>query len=159
MKLGLIIAIIVFTIIHSTLLAYRFQVVKDQKPKGDPPPPPEKLRIVARVQQEAPALKTQDKGFHAKEVPCKSWYYGVGIIHDIFTGEISEVPPGYPAYKAGILVGDSLLDVLDHRGLSTMGTPNYRIKSYDGKPVTVVVMRQEVRLSFHLRREKVCTDE
>jgi C-terminal processing protease CtpA/Prc len=146
-------------VIHSALLSYRFQVVKDHKPKGNPPSTPQKIRIIARVEQEHPALNNPDNGFNSKETPCKSWYYGVGITHDILTGEVREVPKGYPAYKAGILPGDTLLDVLDHMGVSTMGTPNYRTKSYDGKPVTVVIMRGGRELSFHLRREKVCTDE
>src|SRR5271163_3064320 len=38
---------------------------------------------------------------------CKDQYEGVGVMYDRNTGRISEAPPSYPGYKAGLRVDDA----------------------------------------------------
>lgn len=101
------------------------------------PPPVEEEAVTAEGDLEA--LKKIAP--HAGD-KCASFFGGIGIQESSFA--IVTVYPGYPADRAGILPGDEVLSTNEIRG--EVGTP-----------VTVVVIRNGVRIEFHLIRDKICT--
>lgn len=84
---------------------------------------------------------------NAKEkIKCEQWYGGIGIEHSEDGSTIMKVVEGYPAYRAGILVGDAVIVPFN----------SYDIKGMPGTPVQVTVVRMGKVLEFHMIREKIC---
>lgn len=89
---------------------------------------------------------------HAND-ECPDSFGGIGITENNHWTDasmtavittVSKVHHGYPAEKAGILIGDEVLNSAEIRG--EIGTP-----------VTVRVMRDGVEIIFDLIRDKICT--
>lgn len=100
--------------------------------------------------------KTENKGPGDKSKPsktCKSSYGGIGIMDNFATGLIELVAPGYPADRAGILVGDKVLKVMSDEGSDIRGTV--------GTSVTLIILRQSINKVFSVTmiREKICTED
>ena len=72
----------------------------------------------------------------------------------VTTTEISKVDPEYPAYQAGIQVGDKLLAINGHRILDPMEASTYLIVEGD-QPVEVDVLRGAEKLKFTLTPKPV----
>lgn len=75
---------------------------------------------------------------------CEEWYGGIGIIQD-FESEITYVAHGYPADKAGIRLGDVIVE------------QNDEIRGDPGTKLTLNILRNKKKLVFNLVREKICT--
>ena len=72
----------------------------------------------------------------------------------VTTTEISRVDPEYPAYQAGIQVGDKLLAINGHQILDPMEASTYLIVE-GGQPVEVDVLRGAEKLKFTLTPKPV----
>ena len=98
-------------------------------------------------------LKGAEPAKKAKAIERKcpnKWYGGIGIINT-FDGQnraiITSVPKGYPADKAGIQLGDELIDSCP-QCIGEVGQDiDVQVRKSDGN-ITV----------YHLTREKICTD-
>ncbi len=76
---------------------------------------------------------------------CKQgedFYYGIGIRHLLSSREVIEAPPSYPAFKAGIRVGDYLVDY-------------YNLPGGDGV-VHVLILRDGLKKMFRVQKENIC---
>lgn len=71
-------------------------------------------------------------------------YVGVGLIHGFGSDVVSEAPEFYPAYKAGVRVGDLILN------------PEFNSKATKEGWVEVRVERQGKFLIFKIKQEKIC---
>lgn len=71
-------------------------------------------------------------------------YTGIGIVYNQFTQIILDAPPVYPAYKAGVRIGDILLN--------PRSTPD-KLGS-----VEVTVSRGDENYIFHIQQSKICYD-
>ena len=76
----------------------------------------------------------------------------------VTTTEINVVDPEYPAYQAGIQVGDKLLAVNGHRILDPMEASTYLLVE-GGQPVEVEVLRGAERLKFTITPRPVSRGE
>ena len=72
----------------------------------------------------------------------------------VTTTEISKVDPEYPAYQAGIQVGDKLLKINGHRILDPMEASTYLIVE-GSQPVEVEVLRGTEKLTFTISPKAV----
>lgn len=83
----------------------------------------------------------------AKGHECKgdNWYGGIGVVHN--GHKISEVAVGYPAYRAGVRVGDETISNIDV------------IRGEPGTSMNLVVIRDGVMLYFEMVREKICLED
>jgi hypothetical protein len=79
---------------------------------------------------------------HASD-KCKTFYGGIGVQSQV--REIEAVYRGYPAHLAGIKVGDLIVS-------------DGPIRGEIGTPVTIVIQRGMRNITFHLIRDKICTD-
>ena len=70
-------------------------------------------------------------------------YVGAGIIIQPGSDLVTSAPPQYPAYKAGIRVGDKLIDPF---GSDVMP---------DGY-IDFTVLRNNELIKFHIKAEKIC---
>ena len=112
-------------------------------------------------QEERKELKQQDRDLHIVEATIHSeegengngggdkncsadedFYFGIGMVHMPFTGEVIEVPESYPAFKAGIRQGDKVVDF-------------YNLPGGDGI-IHVTFQRGQVQKSLRIRKEKIC---
>jgi len=79
-----------------------------------------------------------------KEEKCDHYYGGVGIQRS-YTGEtVTEVYKGYPADRAGIKVGDIVLN------------PQNVIRGEVGSTIRIVVYSNRTTTVYNLIREKIC---
>lgn len=79
-----------------------------------------------------------------KKEDCKSWYGGIGITQDYITGQITEAPEYYPAYKTGLRVGDVII------------SNSIEIRGEVGTQVKIIVSRNGNLLDFDVIRDKIC---
>jgi len=101
-----------------------------------PPPSP-----AAHLSAEGP---NPGGGTPSDPCPAEKQYEGIGILWMPGTRLIVKAPPGYPAYRAGIRVGDMLVnpDELYPRG----------------NILEIDVFRHTTRLTFKVKLEKICFD-
>lgn len=112
--------------------------IVDKGANGKPKPPIE--MEITLVDPEPP------KSDGAPECAGDNWYGGIGIVQDERTGILLTVAKGYPAERAGLLVGDRLLTRLNIRG--EVGTI-----------ATVTLVRDGSILQYNIMREKICTEQ
>jgi len=77
-------------------------------------------------------------------------FYGVPVLSTL----VSNVSPGSPAEKAGILKGDRIV-AIEGRGVSEWGELSEAIKSSGGKPLTVELQRGTEKLSLTVQPNRV----
>jgi len=106
--------------------------------ESHPPPKPEKKEVSLKL---IPKSVGKEKSV-AKE--CDDWYGGVGIIH--FDGVITQVPGGYPASKAGVKVGDIIIETIDLRG-------------EPGTKVVMKFMRNGEIFNKEVIRDRICRED
>jgi len=73
---------------------------------------------------------------------CKESFGGIGIQMGLYS-EVVEIPEWYPAYKAGIRLGDIILN-------------NESIRGEPGTFVSVRVLRKNEELTFIIKRGIIC---
>ena len=76
---------------------------------------------------------------------CKNSFGGIGIIYEPGSGRIFDVYDGYPASRAGLEVGDTIVNYNEIRG-------------EPGTQVRVEVVRGGIRFTAIMTRSKVCYD-
>jgi carboxyl-terminal processing protease len=85
-------------------------------------------------------------------------YGGIGSLISEIDGKIVITMPneGFPADKAGIKIGDEIIDIdgTDTRGKSTSEVSKL-LKGTAGTPIKITVVRQEKTLNFNLTRAKI----
>jgi hypothetical protein len=94
----------------------------------------------------APIVRVVSKGTNpsAKCPKGLKSYSGIGVIYSWFEWQVLEVPRQFPAYQAGIRVGDLLLNV----------TPETKMTI--GKPTLVRTSRNGVEIDYTITPLKVC---
>jgi hypothetical protein len=121
------------------------------KGDGDGKGSPRVMRGIIPKPTEVTLLESDSKdkghGRKAKQRDCTHWFGGIGI--HINYNEVTRVVPGYPAYEAGILVGDMLW------------TP---VSDIQGPPGTIVVIKlvrpsTHEHLTFTIVRDRICTEK
>jgi len=120
-------------------------------PKPPPPPPPkdEPKPVEVRLLPRSQATETKagpEPGVDGSPDPkiCANRdpsYEGIGIIHSFGTDLILSAPAAYPAYKAGLRVGDMIVEL-------------YRIEGT--KFMFVHVNRHGKHLKFRIPVEQIC---
>jgi len=82
---------------------------------------------------------------------CPDYFGGIGITYEQLISDpgkiIKEVHSGYPAAKAGVLVGDIIIGQSEE------------VRGPIGKPVTVYILRGSETWRFNLVRAKVCIED
>lgn len=147
-KLNTIIALIGSLLIHAAFLFVLFSNAGIK-----PPPKQEKkqdtmkveLITVAPVVVEKNIPKPGDKGYKRDEIMCAgkdNTYTGVGIMIQPGSDTIIKAPEQYPAYRAGMRVGDFIIDPF---GVDIVdGYMDFRI------------MRHTEVIQFHIKVENIC---
>lgn len=115
-----------------------------------PPPETKDADTIQKVEKEGDALPAPPT--HLAD-DCKDFFGGVGLMNDIranvarnrYDAVVTDVYPGYPAFKAGVQVGDILIDS-DH------------IRGEIGSRFTLEVIRNGQTLYFDIIRDKICTN-
>lgn len=90
------------------------------------------------------AIKTSKASDPIQKEFCSSSdknYKGIGMIFDDFSNIILTVPEYYPGYKAGLRIGDTILQD------SVINTPD---------TLTLTVKRDNKELKFSISKEKIC---
>ena len=93
------------------------------------------VEILSEGEVEVPAKQEVKKD-------CKESFGGIGIQMGLY-GEVVEVPEWYPAYKAGIRLGDVVLN-------------NESIRGEPGTFVAVRIIRDNQELTFIIKRDIIC---
>jgi hypothetical protein len=109
-------------------------------------PPPEQGEDIIIPE---PPPQPQTEGL--TECEGDSWYGGIGIQQNFLTDAVDRVEPGYPAYKAGLRIGDQIRQVSSKEGKEIRGEP--------GTQVSLWVFRPSTNESFLLEiiRDRICT--
>lgn len=74
---------------------------------------------------------------------CDTFYMGIGV-HDSFLG-ITKIAPGSPAEKAGLIIGDILLE------------KDIRDKYKEGTAITIQILRNGIMYYMPVVIGKICT--
>lgn len=72
----------------------------------------------------------------------EDFYYGVGILSITGTGIIVQAPPTYPAYRAGVRVGDQLVEF-------------HNVPGSEGI-VYLTIIRDGAVKKFRMQKENIC---
>lgn len=105
------------------------------------------MKLIPLSPKEAPPPVINDQpGINGAPDPriCSSKdqeYRGIGIIHSFVTQIVESAPAEYPAYKAGIRVGDQIMEIYRLPGTQYM---------------MVYVNRDRKSLKFKVKMEKIC---
>jgi hypothetical protein len=148
-KLITTIALIGSLLIHA---AFLFVLTSTAGLKPPPPPPKEKERDSLKVElisaappSVAKQLKPGDKGYVRDEQMCEgkdNTYTGVGIMIQPGSDTVIKAPEQYPAYRAGMRVGDFIIDP-------------FGVDIVDGY-MTFKIMRHTEIMEFHIKVENIC---
>lgn len=74
---------------------------------------------------------------------CTPYFGGVGITHDPFTGKVLTVHKYYPAYDAGLKVGDTILNP-------------YELRGEIGTSVIAHIIRDGISFDLRIVRGRIC---
>lgn len=123
-------------------------------PPGQPPgneEPPEKhdrvkVRLLSKSKSDKEYFIAKNRGLNGRPDPriCQAaneQYEGIGIIYSPWTSLVLSAPAEYPAYKAGMRVGDMLVDL--------------KPDVVDGW-LTHEVVRHDKRFKFRIHTDKIC---
>lgn len=123
-------------LLHTLLLTLGFVAA----PKQSTPVTPPTVEVQLTGSQSSSSLQDPGDGIGC---PDGEWFGGVGLEHDLFTNRIPKAPSGYPAYRAGVRVGDILLN-------------EYELRGDPGTEVQIQVDRADQILVFKAVRTKIC---
>lgn len=110
---------------------------KNIAPKGSPGDKPQDIEIVFKGPPQPVASGVPD-------CPPEMSYGGIGVMFD-YNNTITECPISYPAFLAGVRVGDKVMTTNEIRG-------------EPGTSVTIIIKRGDQLLTFNIIREKICTN-
>lgn len=146
-----VIGIVGTVLIHIIVPIYLLWPKAQVPPQPPPPPPTSKVVSVSLIPQSSSedSRKGNDPGVDGAPDPkiCADKdpsYEGIGITHSFGTELVLTAPATYPAYKAGIRIGDMVVEL-------------YRIPSTN--MMFVHVNRHGKHLKFKVKREKICFRE
>lgn len=139
------------TIVHMSLLIYLIFPIVTPPPPPPPPaedePKPVSVRLIPREQpsKDTDVLKGNKDALSYPTDPqiCSAkdkMYRGVGIIHTFGSNMVVYAPEYYPAYKAGMRVGDFIVN---------------DTKEVDGY-IDFEVRRGYTALFFHIKSDNIC---
>lgn len=106
------------------------------------------VTIVTQPKKGASVKKQNNskKSAGVKDCKGKAWYGGIGVEHNYSDSSITRVVPGYPAYNAGIKVGDVFVNLDTTTIIGEVGTNiHFTMKRTDGS-----------YKMYNLVREKIC---
>jgi S1-C subfamily serine protease len=114
------------------------------------PKEPMLVELIPEPKREAPALKPKRKRMVAKKNTrkCTTYYEGVGLTFDWrgHSGAVTELAPDGPAERAGVYVGDILLNQQNEL-LGPAGSVTY-----------IQVLRAGQVHTFEVTRDRICQD-
>lgn len=147
-----ILAILVSLIIHAIFL---FTLSTTLTPPPPPPPPPARDNIKVKLVESAPLNYVQQdtttvdeygkKVYKRDEKMCAgldNTYLGIGIMIQPGSDTVIAAPPQYPAYKAGMRIGDYIVNP-------------WGVVIVDGY-LDYDVRRSTEILKFHVKVENIC---
>lgn len=148
--IGIILTIILHLIVILLLIWPKSLEKVDEPPNSEsipkpfmvkllPPTPPSITTEVLKGNTDSILYPTDEKICEGKDRK----YTGIGIIWMPGSGMVVHAPEFYPAYKAGVRMGDLIVGP---------------IEELDGY-VDFTVMRSNNRLNFHVKLESICFDE
>ena len=105
--------------------------------------PKEVQEIVDKLNEE---IKKEQMVATLIKKECKKFYTGIGIIYNPWKGDVTKVAKGSPAEKAGIKVGDILLD------------SGIRDKYEEGTVITIPTLREGIIHDIPVTIGKICTE-
>ena len=115
----------------------------EKVPLESPPPQNEiEVRLIPmdKAEDEKPLEGTVPKNATISELECTGKkYFGIGILHT--TMVITDAPKQYAAYKAGLRIGDSIVQMYHENGLDYLN---------------VEIERHGTFLKFRIRKEEIC---
>lgn len=110
------------------------------------------VEIVMSVDKEGTEKKEKKKPSKGELTECieDRWYGGIGIMQNFMDNSLISVAPGYPAFKAGLLVGDVILE-----------TSEPDIRGEPGTLLSLKVHRPSTGDTFvvNMRRDRICIDK
>lgn len=95
-------------------------------------------------ENERMSKKEDGDGISFKKEDCPNQYIGIGVVYNVITGIIMDTNTNTPAYKAGIRVGDVLID----------NRPSYE----EGKSYDILIMRNKLPMTFRVKAGKICSN-
>ncbi len=105
-------------------------------------PKPIEYTIVSRVSGGVGSKPKKSKN----KTECKKFYGGVGVQSSYINEQIVSVYPGYPADRAGIKVGDVVLNPMD------------LVRGKIGTTVKLQIKNDSGIVVYNLIREKICIE-
>jgi len=139
--------IICSIILHIIPFLFLIKLVDKTQVSAIPPGVVTNVRLIPIAEQGIQQEK-KPKGdftvYEKDEVVCEgkdSSYLGIGLLFQLGTGVVSFVPKQYPAYKAGIRVGDMMVDPW--------------VTEVDGY-MDIEVVRGYQHLKFHVKMDTIC---
>ena len=140
-------------ILHSLLFVFAIEMVQDRTHKKEENQehtirdikliPAETLSSEDRLILLRKEQKNRREEIKTYQTTCDNnkKYIGIGLLYNFGSQLIYEVPKTYPAYKAGIRVGDYLVN------------PFEEIKN---GYITINIIRGYEKLHFYIKAEKIC---
>lgn len=144
------------TCFAAALLAHALMLALVIRSELQKPPPPKRGggaevmvgRLITPAAQApiAPVVHIVSQGTNAMAKCPKGTisYDGIGVIYSWFEWQVLQAPRQFPAYRAGIRVGDLLLNV----------TPETKMTV--GKPTLVKTSRNGVEIDYTITPLKIC---
>jgi len=110
------------------------------------------VEIVMSVDEDGIEKKEKKKPSKGELTECieDRWYGGIGITQNFMDNSLLSVAPGYPAFKAGLLIGDIILE-----------TSEPDIRGEPGTLLSLKIHRPSTgeTLLVNLRRDRICIDK
>ena len=100
-----------------------------------PPPPPSS----GNTSPHSAKIKIIEKEHTVRKIDCKNFYYGIGITTTPSGNKVARVYRGYPAWEAGLLAGDTIIEPEISKIRGTKGTL-VRIKIFRNGEVIILDM-------------------
>lgn len=83
-------------------------------------------------------------------------YIGIGVIYNIITNEVMEVPINSPAHIAGMQIGDTILKVIDEKIPNKYSIDVLSDNNILGSEVLIHIKRKDQILVLKVKRNKIC---
>jgi C-terminal processing protease CtpA/Prc len=126
----------------------------EKKPEKEPSTSDDKVKI--SLKEDDGSYKRTLKEETNKAFECNGdSYEGIGIGHDGLFNMVTEVPEGYPAHRAGVMVGDTIVGFYDHLEINKF-VRSTNVRGASGTKLDLVVERDGKEIRMTITREKIC---